>query len=307
MVSLTNAGTYAVSGVKNISLNLNGKDVNSGGTVNGNSSAATVTVQKAPDVTFVSLLPGTVSKLATVGFQVSVQNSVAPNGATITLDRAATRLRFGSGQFNAGLAAASPVDLVSGAGAAGLLFNSAVISAGLPDGVQADAQLELHWTQNGVAGTRTINLPTQITVQSAPSLAIMSVRPSRLTMTRQQSNAGTVTMVLHNAGGAPVDLDLSPATTHLGFKVLSSGATVNNEYTITAPTALEFAGGTTLSGGATDSLVFDVAKAGVTTGSIIVNGHVGGTDRIPASRCRMTPSTAVPPASCSSFRACSVS
>jgi hypothetical protein len=278
VVSLTTAGTYAASGVKNISLNVNGIELNSGTTRNGNNSSASVTVQKLPDVGFVSLSPGTVSKLATVAFTVNVANTVTPNSATVTLDRALTRLRFGSSQFNVGLSPSSPVDVASGL-SAGLQFNGAVVSAGIPNGVQSDAQLELHWTQNGVAGTKTINLPTQITVQAAPSLSILSVRPSQGTMTRQQNNAGTVTMVLRNSGGAAVNLDLSPSTTHLGFKVLSSGATVTNEYTITAPAALESAGGTLLAGGATDSLVFDVAQAGVTTGSIIVNGYVGGIDQ----------------------------
>ncbi len=278
VVSLTTTGTYALSGAKSISVGVNGTELNSGALRSGNSSSASVTVEKTPNLDFVSLLPGTVSKLTTVAFQVNVQNTITPNGATATLDRSLTRLRFGSNQFNVGLDAGSNVDVTSG-NTTLLTFAGAVVGAGIPNGVQSDAQLELHWIQNGVAGTKTINLPTQITVQAAPALSILSVRPSKSTMTRQQANAGTVTMVLRNSGGAAVNLNLSPANTHLGFKVVSSGAIVTNEYTITAPSALQSAGGTLLAGGATDSLVFDVAQAGVTTGAIILNGYVGGIDQ----------------------------
>ena len=276
VVSLTTTGTYPASGQKDISVTVNGTEQNSGA-ARGNTNTGSVIIEKTPDLSFVSLLPGTVSKLTTVSFSVIVNNVVTPNGATVNLDRSLTRLRFGSNQFNVGLTQASAVDVASGSDAT-LLFTGAVVGAGIPDGVQSDAQLELHWTQNGIAGGRTINLSTQITVQSAPSLSILSVRPSRSTMTRQQSPAGTVTMVLHNAGGAAVDLDLSSTGTHLGFKVLSSGATVTLEYSVQAPVALESAGGIQLAGGATDSLVFDLTQAGTTTGSIIVNGYAAGTD-----------------------------
>lgn len=278
LVTLTTAGTYATPGAKNLNLNLHGTELNSNVQRNGGNTGS-VTVQAAPDVAFNSLTPGTVSKLTTVTFAVNVHNNVA-NSATITLDRSLTRLRFGSNQYNVGLSLASNVDLAAGVDPVTLQFAGAVVGNGIPNGVQADAQLELHWTQNGVAGQRTINLPTQINVQSAPGLSIVSVRPSQPTMTRQQNNAGTITMVLRNPGGAAVDLDLAAATTHLGFKVLISGATLPpSEYTITPPTALESAGGTLLAGGATDSLVFDVAQAGITTGSIIVNGYAGGIDQ----------------------------
>ena len=278
-ISFTTAGTYASPGVKNIALNFNGTELNSGQTRNGSDNSASVIVQQVPDVGYLSLVPATVSKGATALFVVSVQNTTTPNGATITLDRSLTRMRFGSNQFNVGLTAGSPVDLPSG-GFANLAFTGGVVPAGVPNGLQADAQLELHWIQNGVPGTKTINIGDQITVVTPPALSIVSVRPSRSTMSRQQLNAGTVTMVLRNTGGAAVDLDLAPATTHLGFKLLSSGATIPaSEYTIQAPGALESAGGTTLASGATDSLVFNIAQAGTTTGAIIVNGYAGGIDQ----------------------------
>lgn len=276
VLTLTTAGTYSSTGVKNLVPAFTGIELNSGAPRNA-SGSGTVIVQQVPDIAFVSLSPGTVSKGTNVAFQVSVNNPVTPDGATVTLDRALTRLRFGSNQFNVGLAPASPVDVVAG-GFAGLQFTGATVTAGIPIGLQADAELELHWVQNGVAGTRTIPIGSQITVQAAPSLSISSVRPSRSTMTRQQSNAGTVTMVLRNSGGAAVDLDLTTLT-HLGFKVLNTGATVTGEYSVQAPTALEAAGGTLLAGGATDSLVFNITQAGITTGAIIVNGYAGGIDQ----------------------------
>jgi hypothetical protein len=276
VIALTTSGTYTVLGNKAVTVDVDGTEVNSGAARNGN-NAGSVLVQQAPDPAFASLTPGTVSKLTNVAFAVDVTNGAASNRATLALDRTLTRLRFGANQYNVGLAQASPVDIVQGATVT-LQFTGAVVSSGIASGPQADAELELHWTHNGVAGTETIPIPTAITVQDAPSLSIVSVRPSRSTLTRQQSNAGTVTMVVRNSGGAAVDLDLAPSMTKLGFKVLGSGATVTSEYTVQPPAALEFAGGSVLAGGATDSLVFDLTQAGVTTGSIIVNGYVGGTD-----------------------------
>jgi hypothetical protein len=276
VIPLTTAGTYSSLGAKTITVGISGTEVNSGAARN-NGGNGTVLVQQSPDASFVSLAPGTVSKLTSVAFLVDVSNLAASNRATLTLDRALTRLRFGSGQFNVGLAPASPVDIAQGA-AATLQFTGATIGAGIPTGLQNDAQLELHWTHNGVAGTETIAIPGVITVENAPALNIVSVRPGRSTLTQGQSPATTVTMVVRNSGGADVNLDLSPGATRLGFTVLGSGATVTSEYQVQAPSGLLFAGGTVLAGGATDSLLFNISQAGNTAGSIVVNGYVGGTD-----------------------------
>lgn len=276
VIPLTTSGTYASNGSKNITVDVDGTEVNSGAPRN-DTGTGSVLVQQAPDAAFVSLTPGTVSRLTNVAFAVTVSNPLATDRATMTLDRNLSRLRFGSNQYNVGLAPASPVDIASGAQAT-LQFTGAVVGAGVPLGVQSDAELELHWTHNGATGTEIIDLGSAITVQNAPSLSILSVRPSKTTLTRDQTNAGTVTMVVRNSGEANVDLDLSPAVTRLGFKKLSNGATVTGEYDVQAPTDFEAAGGTVLAGGATDSLVFGLTEAGTTTGTIIVDGYVGGID-----------------------------
>jgi hypothetical protein len=277
LIPLTTAGSYSSFGSKSITVDVDGTELNSGVARNGN-DVGSVTVQQAPDVAYDSLLPGTVSRGTSVAFAVTVTNPVTPNGATLTLDRATSRLRFGSNQFNVGLTQASPVDVAAGAQVT-LLFTSAVVGAGVPTVPQADAVLELHWTHNGATGTRTIAIPGQITVQNAPSLSIVSVRSSRATVTAQQGGPWTVTMVVRNTGGAPVDLDLDPAVTKLGLNVLGSGAPVTPEYTIQPPTALVFAGGTVLAGSAMDSLIFDMSQAGNTVGTILVNGFVRGIDQ----------------------------
>ncbi len=276
LIPLTTAGAYSSFGSKTITIDVDGTELNSG-VARNDFDTGSVTVQQAPDAAYVSLAPGSVSKGTSVAFAVTVSNPVTPSGATLTLDRTTSRLRFGSNQFNVGLTQTSPVDVAADAQVT-LLFTGAVVGAGILTGGQADAVLELHWTQNGVTGTRTIPIGGAITVENAPSLSIVGVRSSRATVTQGQAVPWTVTMVVQNTGGAAVDLDLDPAVTKLGLNVLGTGAPVTSEYTIVSPTALEDAGNTILNGGAIDSLVFSMQGAGNTVGTIIVNGFVRGTD-----------------------------
>ena len=107
VITVASAGTYATTGQKNVTVNASGKETNSGVSRNG-SKFASVTVQSQPALDFVSIVPATVSKSSSVGFAVTIRNNATPNGATATLNRANTRLRFGSGSYDVGLQQASP-------------------------------------------------------------------------------------------------------------------------------------------------------------------------------------------------------
>ncbi|HEU4930202.1 MAG TPA: hypothetical protein VFU38_10275, partial [Candidatus Krumholzibacteria bacterium] len=275
VITVQSAGTWPTLGSKSISVAVDGTEVNSG-EPRSDTGATNVMVQAEPDLDFVSILPSTVSRGSSVAFAVTIANN-ATNGATATLDRATTRLRFGGGLFDVSLQPASQVDISAGAQVT-LLFTNAVINPAIPALPQADAELVFNWTDNGRTDSETESIAGQITVQAAPDLSIVSVRSSRTTATAGQTGPWTITMVVRNTNGAPVDLDLSPAMTRLQLNVLGSGANVTSEYTIVPPTALEFAGGEILANGATDSLIFDVTQAGNTTGTIIVSGFVAGID-----------------------------
>jgi hypothetical protein len=273
--TVNSAGTYGTPGPKNITVDADGVEINSG-VVRNDSDFDVVTVQQVPVLDFVSLTPSPVSRGSSVAFNVTIRNN-AVNGATATLDRGTTRLRFGGGQFNVNLQPASPVDVAAGAQVT-LLFTSATVVPGIPLGNQT-AFLDFSWTDNGRSGTETESLPgNAIEVEAAPDLSIVSVRSSRSTVTTGQTNPWTITMVVQNTNGAGVDLDLSPALTRLQLNVLGSGANVTTEYTIQSPTALEASGNEILAGGAIDSLIFDVSVAGNTAGTIIVSGFVRGID-----------------------------
>ena len=182
------------------------------------------------------------------------------------------------GRTTSGYSKPVPVDVPGGAQVT-LLFSNAVIPQSLTTGFQNDAELVFDWVDNGRTGSEVEQVPDNlIRVDAAPDLSILSVRPSRNTVTTGQINTWTITMVLENSNGAAVDLDLSAAKTRLQMNLLGGGANVTSEYTITPPTALEFAGGEVLAGGTVDSLIFDVTRAGNTPATIIVNGFVEGTD-----------------------------
>ncbi|HEX5132820.1 MAG TPA: Ig-like domain-containing protein [Candidatus Krumholzibacteria bacterium] len=273
VVSMPTAGTYPASGSKTMGVAFGGTEVNSGAGRAGDGSA-TVQIQKAPVIAYDSLTPPVVSKGASVGFNVTVSNTDV-NAATVTLNPATTRLQFAG--FDAGLSGGSV--LIAGGEQKILTFTPTLIPTGIPEGAINDAQLVFNWTENGRAGSQIVDItPGDIVVQNAPDLSIVSIRASKPTMTRQQSDAGTITMVLRNQGSAAVDLNLAPASTRLQLNLLGGGTNVTSEYTLLPPAALVTAGTAVLAGGATDSLVFAVSQAGISTGTVIVSGFVAGTD-----------------------------
>ena len=268
------AGVYGTLGPQNMQVLVTGTELNS--TVDKfDSDAASVIVQAAPDVAYISLTPSPVAKGVSVPFAVTVRNPVA-NGATLTLDPVTTRLQFAGGAFDAGLAG-GPVTLAA-LEQKTLLFNSTVVPGGIQSVSQDDAELILNWTENGRSGSNTVEITDgDIEVQEAPELGIVSLIASRATVTAgQTSPTWTVDMVVRNLGGLPVDIDLAADSTYLVMNLLQGGLDVSDEYTIAQPTKLESAGGTLLGPSLTDTLRFTVQQAGLTEGIVIISGLVTG-------------------------------
>ncbi|MCI0451457.1 MAG: Ig-like domain-containing protein, partial [Candidatus Latescibacteria bacterium] len=278
VIGVAGSGTYSTPGIKDVGVTFDGIEINSNEPVSG-INATTVTVQLQPSLNVVSVSPATVSRGSIVSFQVTIENATT-NGATAALNPLTTRLIFGSNAYNVNLDASSPVDIAANQQIT-LLFNAAQVVSAIPLGNQNDAVLQFRFVENDTPRSENepMNTPPKlINVQAAPALNITSVRASRQNVTTgQTAPAWHITMVLTNANGSDVDLDLSGAVTYLRLNLLGSGANVTPEYTITQPTAL-FGGGEILSSGETDSLIFDVAEAGTTPGNVIISGFVGGID-----------------------------
>jgi hypothetical protein len=279
-VLVDQTGTFSSFGSKNINVRLAGEEVNSDRPLDGTGSGGVI-VQVQPDVDYVfaSLEPTTVSSGSIVPFQVQLFNSGGLDGATVRLDRNLTRLRFGTApdDFAAPLAASS-VDSLPGAVFDTLLFEATWVDPLIPTGT-LDVRLDLHWEENGATDSKLINLPGALTIQDAPRLNIVEIRPSQSTVTVNQA-AGTwhVTMVLENNGDADVDLNLADTATKLTLRSLGD-VNVTGEYEFVQPTGLESIGGTVLpGGGARDELIFDVTTTGTTEGLIIISGNVSGKD-----------------------------
>ncbi len=274
VISVPTAGVYGALGPQNMQVLVTGTELNSTVDRFGN-GAASVIVQAAPDVAYISLTPSPVARGVSVPFAVTVRNPVA-NGATLTLDPVTTRLQFASGSFDAGLAG-GPVTLAA-LEQKTLLFNSTVIPGGTPTGSQDDAELILNWTENGRSGGATVQVTDgDIVVEEAPELGIVSLIASRATVTAgQTSPTWTVDMVVRNLGGLPVDIDVAADSTYLVMNLLQGGLDVSDEYTIAQPTKLESAGGTLLGPSLTDTLRFTIQEAGLTPGTVIISGLVTG-------------------------------
>jgi hypothetical protein len=239
-----------------------------------------VTVQEVPTISYTAgdLQPDTVSSGAVVSFQLPITNP-DPDAATIELDRAQTVLSFAGGFYSVFLQPSSPGTIPGGPVPTTLVFESAEINPSVPLGAQTDVTADLYWTENGRADFATINIPsTDLFVQDAPDLNIVSIIPDRSEVTVGQA-PWNIRMVLENQpGAAPVGLHLSTSDTWLSFKTLVGDLVVTPEYDIIRPTGLQMAGDSVLAGGETDTLVFTVNATGTTTGTIIVSGEVAGTD-----------------------------
>lgn len=114
-------------------------------------------------------------------------------------------------------------------------------------------------------------------VKSAPNFQIISLttEPTQA-FNAGQPNPGNILMEVSNNGPDDIVLDLDAGAT---FVRLFRGITeVTGEYSIDQPTALLTSGDDTLRSLSTDILVFPVAQAGTTVGTITIEGTVSGAD-----------------------------
>lgn len=267
-------GSVSTPGNKIITVALSGQEVTSGfQPIADTHASATVAFQLAPSVTYVnsSLDPDTVSTGASVGFDVGVSNIA--DGATVILNPAATRLRFGGGLYDVALNSSGATTIPDGPTT--LAFNPASVNPAIPTGQQA-VRVDLAGTQNGNPYAETLNLPApDLVVQEAPQLSINAILTSQPTVTQNQTRDWTATMVVQNNGQADVNLNLTSPTTRLQMR--AGTIDVTGQYTIQGPESLAINPGTVLPGGAVDSLTFIIKTTGSTTGQITINGTVGGT------------------------------
>lgn len=109
-------------------------------------------------------------------------------------------------------------------------------------------------------------------VVSAAVVGITSLRPSQYTISRGQTQAWNVTLVLQNNAVTAVRLDSAM------IKFLIGGADISDEYGISNPTYFLASKTTQLAGGKTDSLRFTIVRTGTTLGLITIDASVFLTD-----------------------------
>ncbi len=132
--------------------------------------------------------------------------------------------------------------------------------------------------QNDLATLATaLDSTTTAVIQTPAGLDITTVRASQASVTQGQSNAWSVTVALHNTGGADVDLT-PPAASNLSFMIAGGGTQI--DYVVQPPTTFgSGAPGWRLAGGAVDSLVYTIASTGSEVGTLNIDASEAGTDR----------------------------
>jgi hypothetical protein len=274
VIGVTQTGQFLTFGPKQISVQLSGIELNRDESVDG-SGNGTVTVQGPADPSYVisSLQPNVVSKGSSESFRLSIQNQL-PTGATMRLDRAQTRLRFGNSAFDAGLAATSP-DSIPGGETVQLVFENKAVSTQMDSAGTVSVQLT--WEENGADSARTIDLPDgELTVQNAGQLQIVSITTTQASVTQGQARDWFVDMVVRNNGQANVRLTLTldPDSTWFQFEPLV-GLPVTGEYG-----TLAYESGDPLipGSGAERTYRYRVPQGGTTTGPIKISATVRGYD-----------------------------
>lgn len=114
-----------------------------------------------------------------------------------------------------------------------------------------------------------------VTVQNASNLEITGVTLSQPSVNHSSTTPWTITLGVRNTGGANVDLDMNQANTWVRA---FNGANPIDGFTIVSPIGLQDAGTTTLVGGESDALVFQVTQTTGTTGTFSVLARVSGTE-----------------------------
>jgi hypothetical protein len=243
------------------------------------SSTDSVTFQRSPDPGYLagSLAPTRVSSGASVSFQTTVMSDDASR-STLVLDPERVALAFGDADGDTFRTTLSPVSelVLPGDGSIDLLFRNAMVDTAIAHTAHP-VSLHLAGTENGNPFAADIApLDDSVSVERAPQLAITRIvaPPS---VTRSQTAAWPVYMVLKNNGEASVVVDLAAAKTFLTFNIVGLGDRTF-EYTIAPPAGFEGSGSDTLAGGVADSLRFVVTTTGSTSGLALVNGKVTAVD-----------------------------
>ncbi|HER43728.1 MAG TPA: hypothetical protein ENO08_04645, partial [Candidatus Eisenbacteria bacterium] len=240
--------------------------------------SVTFNIRPVPAYAAESLDPTVVSAGTEVAIELGILSS-DPWYATIELDRDATTLVFGDADgdtFRTRLSELSGVSVPGGATTT-LLFEGAAVDTAIASNTAYPVAVRLSGAENGNPFTANLSTdPEGIVVQDAPQLSIIEIDiPQSVTVS--QAEPWHARMVLQNNGEASVELDLTGSETYLTFIVVGVGDRTG-EYTIVWPTGLESAGGITLGGGEVDALLFTVTGTGSTAGTVLVHGHVAGTD-----------------------------
>jgi hypothetical protein len=243
------------------------------------SSADSVSFELPPDPRYVpgSLKPTRVSSGTSVAFETRI-SSDALRRSTLILDIEKVLFSFGDADGDTFRTSLSPVSehALARGEEIDLLFRDVPVDTALAR-VTFPVSLHLEGTENGNPFSADFaTLSDSVRVEQAPQLSINRIVAPQ-SVTRSQSAAWPVIMVLRNNGEASVVIDFNSAKTFINFNIVGFGDRTY-EYGIGYPDHLEGSQTDTLAGGAVDSLIFVIAPTGSTGGLALVNGKVTAID-----------------------------
>ncbi|HVO77111.1 MAG TPA: hypothetical protein VMT60_03915, partial [Candidatus Bathyarchaeia archaeon] len=224
-----------------------------------------------------SLTPLRASSGASISFEARI-GSDALRRSTLVLQSDKVFFSFADTKGDTFRTALSPVSdhVLSRGGEVRLVFRTQSVDTAIAH-ITLPAALHLEGTENGNPFAANISpLGDSVTVEKAPQLSIDRIVVPQ-SVTRSQSAAWPVRMILKNNGEASVAVALDVAKTFITFNIVGLGDRTY-EYGITRPAHFEGSKTDTLAGGALDSLVFVITTTGSTPGLALVNGKVTGVD-----------------------------
>jgi hypothetical protein len=243
------------------------------------SSVDSVSFELRPDPRYAagSLSPVRVSSGASVAFEVRIASD-ASRRSTLVLDHEKVTFSFGDADGDTFRTTLSPVSehILAKGGGIGLLFRDVPVDTAIAH-VTLPVFLHLEGTENGNPFSADFAaLDDSVSIEQAPQLSINRIVVPQ-SVTRSQSAAWPVYMVLRNNGEASVVVDLASAKTFINFNIVGFGDRTY-EYGIDYPERFEGSRTDTLAGGSVDSLLFAIAPTGSTAGLALVNGKVTAVD-----------------------------
>jgi hypothetical protein len=243
------------------------------------SSVDSVSFELRPDPRYVagSLTPTRTSSGASVSFEARI-SSDALRRSTLVLEHEKVIMSFGDADGDTFRTTLSPVSehILARGGEINLLFKNVLIDTAIAH-LTLPVSLHLEGAENGNPFAADFAaLIDSVTVEKAPQLSINRIVVPQ-SVTRSQSAAWPVLMVLRNNGEASIVVDFNSAKTFINFNIVGLGDRTY-EYGIDYPDHLEGSRSDTLAGGAVDSLVFVITPTGSTSGLALVNGKVTAVD-----------------------------